>query len=691
MSAPQDLNARIRRMVVKYTPEKVDSLDSLLLKYRGSEIKLLEAYKSKYGPEPNELDEAPIEEVQQRIRRMLAHYMHDAPEAIDRKMPGFAGKERIVLKNMIKKLGKEPELSSAPPQPVVEQRVAKARPLPAVALEEVPPGLSKFTKHALVVRRVDKLCHNNSAKRPRVLVVTPYAVFLCTREGEVKRFALCASITTLRWTQTPSGSVYVAIVASGQADIAIACTAYAENTSNNPTDLMKIMAMAIVAASTPGSKTSQGLLKSVAPQQFAEETTFLADDEKPTEAKTYAEMAEAFVVDEEPPAARRTRANTLIAAFQRARSNTIRDTSPGDAPNGATQPVITVTEPRDIAAAKSHDVVDDQLSAIMSNTRTDSSPVHLTVPLAFWQVTGAEPPSIAPPPVTGAPVPPAAQPIAATPVQRGIETATRATSQPLQPSAAMSATADDAADGSRQDTAGSPEVRLASTMPPTFSQIGHVSPVTARVPLTPPLHTYREDRLGHRTIEQLLASPRPRTKGLPSTNRSTAGHGSAFVWRRKLLMPQIAPWPESPSRWLEETLSAEAPPGVWQHDSFDLPWRFWRDFARVQACMPPSHVADVTVDVTGIGRVHTAGQVLGQFRHAWLARFEWRLLVVQSNATLSPAAVLMVDSDSIAALARERAADGEIHVTAAAIASKQSHTFTVTSAGWFEFVHHCES
>jgi len=302
------MEQRIRRMIKKYTPEKDEkAVEELLAKYTGSEAKLLAAYRSKYGPEPSEIDMADIEDVRRRIRKMMKHYMKSETDAsIEKKLAGFQGKERTVLKNMIRKLGKEPEDETQIRTRRRAQSVApRAKPLPAEPLEKIPDALKKFKKHAIVVRRVDKVNHDKTTTRPRVLVLTPYAIFLCALEGDVKRFVLCASVKAIRCSQSPNGTVQAAIVSTGQADLVVALTQFTVNTSKDPTALLKYIARAVVAASTPGTKTIGSLLQNVPWAKFTEETTYQQPDEKPKEApKNFDAVAEEYegLLTGDPPA-----------------------------------------------------------------------------------------------------------------------------------------------------------------------------------------------------------------------------------------------------------------------------------------------------------------------------------------------------------------------------------------------------
>lgn len=263
------LQERIVRMIEKYTPDRINETNEILSKYAGHEAKLLDAYRKKYGPEPNDIDDATPEDLQKRIAAMVTKYQPDKVSTIDAQLKKYAGKEKTVLRNMIKKLGPEPDrpgtrkrapsvASGGDNAPAGRMRKAsvldRPQPLPAEPLEDIPKRLLAFKKHAVAVRLVDKICQDKSARCRRVLVVTPYSIFLCDADGTVKRSLPCAQVERFNMAMGNKGELVVACVCEGQPDLVFACTPYSENTSNDPNGLIKIMTKAVLGASLPGTK-----------------------------------------------------------------------------------------------------------------------------------------------------------------------------------------------------------------------------------------------------------------------------------------------------------------------------------------------------------------------------------------------------------------------------------------------------
>jgi hypothetical protein len=88
--------ARLVAFYNKYNPEKLDSVDSTLDRFKGDEAKMFEMLVTKYGPEPV----APVEGVTpaglDHRARLIAFYEQHQPEkvsSVDATLEAFKGKE----------------------------------------------------------------------------------------------------------------------------------------------------------------------------------------------------------------------------------------------------------------------------------------------------------------------------------------------------------------------------------------------------------------------------------------------------------------------------------------------------------------------------------------------------------------------------------------------------------------------
>ena len=112
-----DYNARLTRFYQQYAPEKVGAVGATLKAYAGKEEAMFKALVKKYGPEPEEGDEAEAEEGggsdhKSRLTRFYKQYAPDKVAAVDATLKAYAGREEAMFNALVKKYGPEPTSSS---------------------------------------------------------------------------------------------------------------------------------------------------------------------------------------------------------------------------------------------------------------------------------------------------------------------------------------------------------------------------------------------------------------------------------------------------------------------------------------------------------------------------------------------------------------------------------------------------
>ena len=110
------LRRRLRAFYLKYDESKLADLELRVEKYVGHEADLFKALEEKYGPEPQEPQQAPpppeeevdIDEVRHRVERMLMKYDQAKLQLLDTLMSTFQGREGNMLKTLVTRYGPEP-------------------------------------------------------------------------------------------------------------------------------------------------------------------------------------------------------------------------------------------------------------------------------------------------------------------------------------------------------------------------------------------------------------------------------------------------------------------------------------------------------------------------------------------------------------------------------------------------------
>eukprot|EP00759_Apiculatamorpha_spiralis_P019177 PhF_6_TR25323/c1_g1_i1/m.34992 len=115
-TATSDYPSRVRAMYQKYAPDKLNNVDTVLLKWAGKEPNLMTALVAKYGPEPNEQNvknvtgpKCPLD-FRSRLVVFYAKYAPDELNTVDQLVKVFAGKENLFFDAVAVKYGPEPKL-----------------------------------------------------------------------------------------------------------------------------------------------------------------------------------------------------------------------------------------------------------------------------------------------------------------------------------------------------------------------------------------------------------------------------------------------------------------------------------------------------------------------------------------------------------------------------------------------------
>ncbi|CUG88272.1 Hypothetical protein, putative [Bodo saltans] len=131
-AAPADAGSyrsRIIAMYEKYAPAKVSSVDASLEKYRGSEDALIEALVKKYGPEPTVGLSSSSSNYRERVLAMYTKYAPEKAETVDTVMEKYKGSEDALIEALVKKYGPEPSAGAASVAPVPTPSSPAAAPL----------------------------------------------------------------------------------------------------------------------------------------------------------------------------------------------------------------------------------------------------------------------------------------------------------------------------------------------------------------------------------------------------------------------------------------------------------------------------------------------------------------------------------------------------------------------------------
>eukprot|EP00759_Apiculatamorpha_spiralis_P019179 PhF_6_TR25323/c1_g1_i5/m.34994 len=109
-----DYPSRVRAMYQKYAPDKLNNVDTVLLKWAGKEPNLMTALVAKYGPEPNEQNVKNVTgrplDFRSRLVVFYAKYAPDELNTVDQLVKVYAGKENLFFDAVAVKYGPEPKL-----------------------------------------------------------------------------------------------------------------------------------------------------------------------------------------------------------------------------------------------------------------------------------------------------------------------------------------------------------------------------------------------------------------------------------------------------------------------------------------------------------------------------------------------------------------------------------------------------
>lgn len=136
MAAALSWRDRVIRMYSRYQPDKIPSVDSLMVKYAGMEAQMMSALIAKYGPEPDAergwsaSSEAAL---RARLERYFQHYNPEKIASIPQIIQAFEGETGALFEALTAKYGPE---SAALGVTTVEQRESHKAPYRAEATEK---------------------------------------------------------------------------------------------------------------------------------------------------------------------------------------------------------------------------------------------------------------------------------------------------------------------------------------------------------------------------------------------------------------------------------------------------------------------------------------------------------------------------------------------------------------------------
>ncbi|CUG88621.1 Hypothetical protein, putative [Bodo saltans] len=152
---------RVIRMYSRYQPDKLPSVDGLMIKYAGMEAQMLSALVLKYGPEPGPELESKNSSIEGRIRvrleRYFKFYNEEKVASIPQIMKAFEGEWDALWEALTAKYGPESAVvplgdeavasSAAPPTSSGVQGSAAAQTQPSTTASSPPPA-----EHAAVTQ-----------------------------------------------------------------------------------------------------------------------------------------------------------------------------------------------------------------------------------------------------------------------------------------------------------------------------------------------------------------------------------------------------------------------------------------------------------------------------------------------------------------------------------------------------------
>jgi hypothetical protein len=105
---------RLVRFYTKYAPDKLPEVDSILTKYAGKETKMFQVLVDRYGPEPDATAGASQGDYHGRLTRYLLKYAPERVASVETMLEKYRGHEEEMFATLVSKLGPEPPSTAAP-------------------------------------------------------------------------------------------------------------------------------------------------------------------------------------------------------------------------------------------------------------------------------------------------------------------------------------------------------------------------------------------------------------------------------------------------------------------------------------------------------------------------------------------------------------------------------------------------
>ena len=174
----EDTRARLSRFMQKYNPDKISSLDTILIAYQGKEDQMWAALVKKYGPEPPAVTSTsapaasatPAAQATQpvanddksRLTRFMQKYNPEKLSSIDTILNAYVGKEQQMWEALIKKYGPEPiaaavESGSPPAAPSATKSLAGDFSASSTPVEQPKEGAKDEAVAAVAAPKVPEI------------------------------------------------------------------------------------------------------------------------------------------------------------------------------------------------------------------------------------------------------------------------------------------------------------------------------------------------------------------------------------------------------------------------------------------------------------------------------------------------------------------------------------------------------